>query len=70
VASNSLVGEVRSDGTIELVVTFRPSFGATQTERSSLRASQSCSRLEGTYVYDRGLLNSSSKSGQKILIKE
>lgn len=69
-ASNTLVGEVRSDGTVELVVTFRPSFGVTQTQRSSLRANQGCSRLEGTYVYDRGLLNVGSRSGQQILIKE
>ena len=69
-ASNTLVGEVRSDGTIELVATFRPSFGATQTQRSSLRANPSCSRLEGTFVYDRGLLNTGSRSGQQILIRE
>jgi hypothetical protein len=69
-ASNTLVGEVRSDGTVELVATFRPSFGATQTQRSSLRANPSCSRLEGTYVYDRGMLNTSSRSGHQILVKE
>lgn len=69
-ASNTFLGEIRSDGTVELVATFRPFFGATQTQRSSLRANPSCSRLEGTYIYDGGLLNTRSRSGQQILIKE
>ena len=52
--SNNWVGEIRSDGTVELEGTYSRGGATVSRQRNTLRVNEGCSELEGTWVEVQG----------------